>query len=88
MPIDPSNVEDFNPLTVPTVSELLREIDEWDKKKKSEPGEEGERIADWEKTSLKPYVDYFRNHIAAILRDENKSIKREREEEGTVKMEF
>lgn len=83
MPIDPAKVEDFNPLTVPTVSDVLREIDEWNKKSKTEEGEE--RIADWEKTSLKPYVDFFRQHIAAVLRDE-RGVKREREED--VKMEF
>lgn len=75
VPIDTRKVEEFDPLSVPTVTQLLSEIDEWD-------GEEGEKkIADWEKTSLKPYVDFFRVFIAGLLKEGKESgIKREREE--------
>lgn len=79
VPIDTSRLQEFDPMGVPTVHELLREIDEW----KGEEGEK-EKVADWEKTSLKPYIEVFRTFVGGLLRDENK--KREREE--GEKMEF
>jgi DNA primase small subunit len=74
VPIDTRRVEEFNPLGVPTVTQLLQEIDEW-------KGEEGEKkVPDWDKTSLKPYVDFFRAFVAGLLRDEKGVVKRERED--------
>ncbi|KAJ3479029.1 hypothetical protein NLG97_g8421 [Lecanicillium saksenae] len=85
VPIDSSSydtIENFDPLGVPTVQSLLAEIDAW----KGEEGEGAPAVADWEKTSLKPYVEYFRSFVAGIMRDERDArIKREREEES---MEF
>jgi DNA primase small subunit len=78
VPIDTRHLEDFDPLAVPTVTELLGEIDRWT------PVEDGEKeaksIQDWEKTSLKPFVDYFRSFVAALIRDEKDvKVKRERD---------
>ncbi|PFH62996.1 hypothetical protein XA68_10408 [Ophiocordyceps unilateralis] len=92
VPIDKSRLADFDPLGVPTVQELLAEIDAWregeDKEDKEDNEEEGDGVAkgkgvaDWEKTSLKPYVDYFRSFVAGLVRDEKGArIKREREED-------
>lgn len=78
VPIDVKKVDRFDPLGVPTVTELLGEIDAWD----STGGKDGDsehRIQDYEKTSLKPYVEYFKSFVADLLRDE-KGVKREREE--------
>lgn len=81
VPIDTRRVEEFDPLSVPTVTQLLQEIDEWE-------GEEGEKkMQDWEKTSLKPYVDYFRKFVANLMEEEKPALKRERQE-GTDAMEF
>lgn len=83
VPINTKNLEDFDPLAVPTVHSLLAEIDSWgvdaqDEKTKS--------ISDWEKTSLKPYIDYFRLFVNGVMKEERGAgIKREREEES---MEF
>lgn len=75
VPIDTRHLEAFNPLGVPTVTELLEEIDEWT------GDEEGKVVQDWEKTSLKPYVEYFRRFVAALLQDERGvQVKRERED--------
>jgi DNA primase small subunit len=79
VPIDTRKVEEFDPLGVPTVTQLLQEIDEWD------GGDEvdGKKLQDWEKTSLKPYVDYFRGFVNGLLKEGG--VKREREEDA---MEF
>ena len=86
VPINTKHCEDFDPLSVPTVTDLLREIDEWTG---PEDGErEGKTIQDWEKTSLKPYVEYFRSFVLGIMKDEKDvKVKREREEAGDA-MEF
>jgi len=44
-------------------------------------------FVDYEKTSLKPYVDYFKTFVNGLLQDEAK-VKREREENGGNSMEF
>jgi DNA primase small subunit len=99
VPIDTRNLDAFDPFTVPTVTELLSQIDEWDEAQKKDDEmdvdkEEGsqekvaeKKIPDWEKTKLKPYVDVFRAFVTGLLKDE-KSIKREREEGGADAMEF
>lgn len=85
VPIDMRRVEDFDPFTVPTVTELLDEIDEWDQKQGAGMSEEEKaKVQDWQKTSLKPYVEYFRGHVATLLKEESKG-KREREDDA---MEF
>ncbi|MCJ1322880.1 hypothetical protein MMC15_008230 [Xylographa vitiligo] len=81
VPIDTTRLEKFDPLGVPTVTELLGEIDEWDAGKgKEEEGEaDGKRLQDYEKTSLRPYVEYFKSYVADLLRDE-RGVKRERDD--------
>ncbi|RPB21509.1 putative DNA primase small subunit [Terfezia boudieri ATCC MYA-4762] len=82
VPIDASKAEDFDPLSVPTVTELLEEINQWDhKNKKTKVESEGagpgtkEKHPDYEKTSLKPYVDFFKAFVASLIRDERKEGK-------------
>ena len=81
VPIDLKRLETFDPLAVPTVTELLGEIDAWDSENKDRgnDGDPTRLLQDFEKTSLKAYVDFFRTHVAALLRDE-KGIKRERDD--------
>ena len=80
VPIDTDKLEKFDPLGVPTVTELLGEIDQWDAEKgKQEKGEEVKKLQDYEKTSLSPYIEYFRAHVTGIIKDE-RGVKREREE--------
>lgn len=84
VPIDTKALEDFDPLGVPTVQSLLAEIDSW---KGGEDGDEDDKskatIADWEKTSLKPYVEQFRSFVSALIKDEGiAKVKREREDDS------
>lgn len=107
MPIDTKHLEEFNPEEVPTVTQLLAEIDGWEKpdvvkhedqEEVEEEGgedtkmEEGEKevrlkVPDYEKTGLKPYIDYFKRYVTALLRDE-RGVKREKEEGVGDAMEF
>lgn len=89
VPIDTRQLEEFDPLGVPTVTELLGEIDQWKSPEVKIEGE-GKSIQDWEKTSLKPYVEYFRSFVVVLMRDEKDvKVKRERDETaGVDSMEF
>ena len=97
VPIDPAKLEKFDPIAVPTVTELLGEIDDWDGGKddgegggenmKTEEPAEGKRISDYEKTRLKPFVDYFKGHVSALLKAE-RGVKRERDDREADAMEF
>jgi DNA primase small subunit len=86
VPINTKDLNGFDPLGVPTVTELLEEIDEWTA---PEGESEGKTVQDWEKTSLKPYVEYFRSFVVALMKDEKDvKVKRERDENGADAMEF
>ncbi len=77
VPIQSSDPAAFDPLAVPTVTDLLHEIDAWEK---THDDLSKGKISDWEKTSLKSYILYFKLHVDKIMADE-RGIKREREEE-------
>ncbi|KAG9539098.1 hypothetical protein KCU60_g22847, partial [Aureobasidium melanogenum] len=71
---DVRRFEEFEPEKVPTVQQLLSEIDSWQ-------GSD-DKIQDWQKTSLKPYIELFRDHVNAIMKEERAVEKRGREESG------
>ncbi|WPH04309.1 dna primase small subunit [Acrodontium crateriforme] len=89
VPIDTRNLDAFDPFAVPKVTDLLNEIDEWDEKNKDMDEAEKAKVQDWQKTSLKSYVEYFRGYVTGLLKEETKG-KREREEAtaGADSMEF
>ncbi|BEJ15644.1 hypothetical protein CspHIS471_0502490 [Cutaneotrichosporon sp. HIS471] len=64
VPVDPEKVDDFDPDTVPTVGELLAELD------RAPPSDSnGKMIEDYDRTSLKPYVEMLEKHARAIMED-------------------
>ncbi|KAK2759828.1 hypothetical protein FQN54_002562 [Arachnomyces sp. PD_36] len=107
VPIDIRKVEQFDPLSVPTVTQLLSQIDAWDAEHASAsppaasapdgegstadvemggtPG--GKKLQDYEKTELKPYIDYFRTFVANLNKEE-RGVKRERGDGEGEGMEF
>ena len=78
VPIDVRTVEEFDPLGQPTVLGLLSEINKWHEENdtQGDASSESKKIPDWEKTSLKPYVQYFEAFVAGMLKDEP-PVKRE-----------
>ncbi|KAB8346314.1 hypothetical protein FH972_023358 [Carpinus fangiana] len=87
VPIDPSTVDDFDPLDVPTVTELLGQVDQYFKDAGEEEAADAaaRRAPDWEKTRLKPYVEYFRGFVNNLVKDEQNG---KRKAEGGEAMEF
>ena len=80
VPIDTKRLKSFDPLGVPTVTELLAEIDDWEYViKKSEDEGEAKKLQDYERTKLKPYIEFFRSYVANLLKEEQ-GVKREGDE--------
>jgi DNA primase small subunit len=78
VPIDPEAIDEFDPELVPTVGQLLRELDA---AAPESTGEEHSGLSalwrpagliahlalDWERTSLKPYVDMLEKHALSLM---------------------
>ncbi|EXJ73595.1 DNA primase small subunit [Cladophialophora psammophila CBS 110553] len=89
---DMSRAESFDPLSVPKLNELLREVDQFGSN--DEPDERANgyiedgvtmrKLNDWEKTSLKPYVELFDAFVKSLLKSEMVRVKRERDEDGVT----
>lgn len=84
----------FNPISAPNLRQLQNEIEVWDSRRvdreSSQPLEDGDsendrRLSEYEKTSLKPYVEYFQKFVNNLLKDELKdSGKRNLEEDSLL----
>lgn len=94
---DMKRAEQFDPLTVPKVTELLREIDAYrassdEEMSSSAPNgtadSNGTKVHDWEKTRLKPYVDMFNSYVNRIVKSQVPGLKRERDENGVNGVDF
>jgi DNA primase small subunit len=73
---------------VPTVTQLLQQIDEWHARNSDMSEENKAKVPDWKKTDLKPYVEYFQGHVSNLLKEEIRG-KRERDTDGGAdSMEF
>lgn len=62
-------MHEFDPDTVPTVGQLLVELERVPAPTTEEDKDKAKRMDDWENTSLKPYVEMFERHVAAVLKD-------------------
>lgn len=83
----------FNPMNAPNLRVLQNELEVWDNRRvnrdSSQPPEDSEsdaapderKLADYEKTSLKPYIDFFGKYVNNLLKDELKGVsKRSRDD--------
>ncbi|KAI8824532.1 uncharacterized protein EV422DRAFT_493426 [Fimicolochytrium jonesii] len=75
VPIDPTQCDTFNPLTVPTIQSLLDELNAWSAKNNNPSYIEAEN---YQKTSLEPYVKYFRQGFLDPMASEVRQRMRER----------
>lgn len=87
---DMKRADSFDPLSVPKVNELLREVDQFGSGEAGDEQANGyvedgvtmRKLNDWEKTSLKPFVELFDGFIKSLLKSEMVRVKRERDEDG------
>lgn len=89
VPVDPERIDEFDPDTVPTVGQLLQELDAAKAESGTEEHSGGSSVPahsncelinalviDWERTSLKPYVDMLEKHAMGLM-GEVRRVKRE-----------
>lgn len=69
----------FDPTTSPNLRQIQQEIEEWDSNKNNVSDR---KVHDYEKTSLKPYVELFGRFVNDLVKSEIGSVKREREEDS------
>ncbi len=89
---DMKRAEAFDPFSVPKVTELLAEVDKFGSTEGGEQQTNGyvedgvsmRKLNDWEKTSLKPYVELFDDFVRSLLKSEGVRVKRERDEDGVT----
>jgi len=67
VPILASQIDDFDPDTVPTVGKLLLELEMLARR--------GDTAAEWSKTSLRPYVELFERHAENIVKAKTREKK-------------
>lgn len=60
VPIDPSNVEEFSPETVPTLSQLINELLELNSESLSK---DGKSLKEYERTALNPSIQLFKKFL-------------------------
>ncbi|CAK7264083.1 p48 polypeptide of DNA primase [Sporothrix epigloea] len=94
VPIDVRRLEDFDPLNVPTVQQLLQEIDTYSQQVAGSEQDlspltsDEKKLQDWEKTSLRPYIEQFRTFVLALMREEKDLVRVKRERDESTSMEF
>ncbi|KAK4047753.1 p48 polypeptide of DNA primase [Microbotryomycetes sp. JL201] len=71
VPLQTADVEGFDPESVPTVGQLLMELEHL--------ARDGDEQASWDKTSLKPYVEAFERHIAPLVKADVRKRKAEQQ---------
>ncbi|CAK7264126.1 p48 polypeptide of DNA primase [Sporothrix epigloea] len=97
VPIDVQRLDEFDPLNVPTVQQLLQEIDTYSQQGVNGGSDEDtpqnqavveKKLQDWEKTSLRPYIEQFRTFVLALMREEKDLVRVKRERDEATSMEF
>jgi len=80
VPIQAETVESFDPFSVPTLPQLMKEIDDYEEKDPMEDGRTMNIRKDWQKTSLKQYFEPFQKKFLEPLQKELRYKAREESE--------
>ena len=79
VPIQADEIDSFDPFTVPTLGQLMQELDDFEKQLSDEEKEKQSRssLPNWKKTSLKPYFEPFVKNFLEPMQKEIRSQERE-----------
>ncbi|KAH9462386.1 hypothetical protein MJO29_002904 [Puccinia striiformis f. sp. tritici] len=73
VPLDLAKINDFDPDQVPDVRDLLRELDKHPSSKNPTTTitttDQNHQVLNWYHTSLRPYVEFFQDHVNDLLKD-------------------
>lgn len=85
VPFVADKVDDFDPFIVPTLAQLMQELDEY----KEKDGDDKSSIADWQKTSLKGYFEPFqKDFLPALLKTVRRKERDAAEQEAALTGDF
>jgi len=88
VPIQPEKIEDFDPFVVPTLPQLMNELDEYDKEhgqKNEEDKDDKNMVENWQKTSLKAYYEPFlKDFLQPLQKDIRRKERDALEEEDAI----
>jgi len=59
VPIDPDTCDTFDPFAVPTVEDLIGDINEFESKRADSKDVKDKPLQDWQKTRMAPYLQLF-----------------------------
>ena len=83
VPFLAKHVEDFDPFSVPTLPQLMNELDSYDQEHGDDDEEKNKVLPEWKKTSLKGYLEPFEKEflepMMKELRREERNAKEEQE---------
>jgi len=86
VPIEVDKVDSFDPFKVPTLAQLMKELDEYEAT--NTDSSESVRY-DWEKTSLKePFECFQKKFLVPLLNEERRAQKEERERRAAIVGDF
>lgn len=85
VPIEVANIENFDPFQVPTLTQLMKELDEYEEKN----GKDESVAYDWQKTSLKePFEHFQKSFLVPLLNEERRAQREVRERKAAVVGDF
>ncbi len=88
VPIEVSNFANFDPFQVPTLGQLMKELDDYEAASKSDSSDI-EIAFDWQKTSLKePFEKFQKSFLVPLLNEERRLQREERERRAAVVGDF
>lgn len=89
VPINIEKVEEFDPFDVPTLPQLMRELDEFAKEHSEEDSDSKRKLVDWQKTSLKVPFEYFQKQVLIPMhRDLRRGLREVKEEQAAIYGDF
>ncbi len=84
VPIDVSKIDSFDPFGVPTLNQLMKELDEYDASEQTKQCE-----FNWQKTSLKaPFENFQKQFLIPLMNDVRRIQREEREKQAAVVGDF
>lgn len=78
VPIQPEDIDTFDPFAVPNLGQLMQELDDYEKQHQDNDDKESRSLLpNWKKTSLKAYFEPFVKNFLEPLQKEIRSQERE-----------
>jgi len=71
VPIDPATCDEFDPFAVPTLSQLHKEMNDYNEQQ-GPTEDSASKMQDYQKTSLAPYVKHFELFVQGLLKEVKK----------------